>query len=193
MLIVAVITQVYTCVTPHRTVYPPRPTVPHDNLKNICTNRTDLLLGWRWGNSAIMNDRLILVTKERHFFKALPQHTQPLCPNKGLSVPYLPFWAPIHHMHCDWYPEILPAGCPPRTPNVSCSQSNILVRPFPLVHRPSSSSNTPACARLQASARALPHLPSVLSGLSSDISSSERSFLSPQYTAAQTPPHSVFP
>lgn len=70
ILIVAVITQMYTCAKTHRTVYPKEPILPCDNLKNICTDRTGLLLGWRWGNSVIMNDRLILATKDSHFFKA---------------------------------------------------------------------------------------------------------------------------
>lgn len=124
------ITQTYTCVKTHRTLHPQKPIVPYDNLKNICTDRTDVLLGQRWGNSAIRNDRLVLVTKESCFFKAFAQHTQPLCPSDGLHKHCLPLGTPIHHMQCEWYPEIFPAGCaspflPPRLPPAD-SKSNIL-------------------------------------------------------------------
>lgn len=129
---------------------------------------------------------------------------------------------PIHHMQCEWYPEICPAGCAaPSSPMAtSCHQSNILGLPGrPLATSPICLSAVPSLphtvafhfwkyTNLVPISRPLRQLlpthnappfifaqlqPSVHAGLSSGVSSLEMSFLSPRYTSAWPPPHPLFP
>lgn len=64
ILITVVVTQMYTCV---RLIVlytdPQKSILPYDNFKNICTSRIDDLFRSGWGNSATMNDQLVLLTK----------------------------------------------------------------------------------------------------------------------------------
>lgn len=68
------------------------------------------LLGWRWGNSVIMNDRLILATAESHFSKAFTQHAQPRCPSEGLLHASFAFGHPHSSGAMCTVPRDLPTG-----------------------------------------------------------------------------------